>query len=73
MRETLMEHTRKLLRESPQSIPEVYHGMSMQGSEVSYYWLRKFSAGNVSDPSVNKVQELYEYLTGKPLITPTVL
>ena len=35
---------------------------------LNYDWLIKFKAEKIKDPSVNKVQTLYEYLSGKPLI-----
>lgn len=34
---------------------------------IPFYWLKKFSGGQVKDPSVNRVQALYEFLTGKSL------
>jgi hypothetical protein len=30
-------------------------------------WLEKFAAGKFKDPSVNRVQALYEHLSGKKL------
>lgn len=30
-------------------------------------WLSQFASGKLKDPGVNKVQKLYEYLTGKRL------
>jgi hypothetical protein len=65
--ETLMEKTRRLLQESERSLPNVYADLRAQGSDVGYFWLRKFSAGTVKDPSVNRVEELYRYLTKQPL------
>lgn len=38
-------------------------------SQLPFYWLRKFRAGEMKNPSVNRVQCLYEYLTKKALIT----
>jgi hypothetical protein len=68
MPETLMEKTRRLLRESPLSLPDVHAELRMAGiNDISYYWLRKFSSGAFRDPSVNKVQRLYEFLTGTVL------
>jgi hypothetical protein len=64
---SLMERTRQLLRESGKSLPEVYADLHARGSDIGYFWLRKFSSGNVQDPSVNKVEQLYTYLTGKPI------
>lgn len=37
-------------------------------TKVSFYWLRKFVAGTYQNPSVNRVQYLYEHLTGNKLI-----
>lgn len=34
---------------------------------LSYSWLVTFAADRMRNPSVSKVQKLYEYLTGKPL------
>jgi len=36
--------------------------------DISYFWLRKFSSGAFRNPSVNKVQALYEHLSGKQLV-----
>lgn len=35
---------------------------------LPFYWLRKFASEEIDDPSVNKVQVLYEYLSGSKLI-----
>lgn len=68
MPETLMEKTRRLLRESPKSLPDIHAELRMAGvDEITYYWLRKFSSGAFANPSVNKVQKLYEFLTGQIL------
>lgn len=69
MRESLMVHTRRLLHESGKSLPEIYAEMHASGSSITFHWLRKFSSGNFKDPSVNRVEELYEYLTGRPVLT----
>lgn len=66
-----MEKTRRLLRESGKALPEVYAELHSSGSEISYFWLRKFSSGTVKDPSVNRVEELYRYLTGHSLANAT--
>jgi hypothetical protein len=34
---------------------------------LSESWLQAFSYGDIPDPSVNKIQKLYEYLTKNPL------
>lgn len=38
-------------------------------TNVSYDWLIKFKSNKIKDPSVNKVQSLYEHLSGSPLFT----
>ena len=35
---------------------------------ISFFWLRKFVGGVFQNPSVNRVQHLFEYLTKKPLL-----
>lgn len=68
MSETLMEKTRRLLRESPKSLPDIHAELRMAGiDDIGYFWLRKFSGGAFENPSVNKVQKLYEFLTGSTL------
>lgn len=37
-------------------------------SGIPFYWLQKFAAGCFAAPNVNRVQYLYEFLTGTPLI-----
>ncbi len=34
---------------------------------LSYSWIVAFASSRMQNPSVSKVQHLYEYLTGKPL------
>lgn len=69
MTNSLMEQTRLLLRNCGRSLPEVYGDLRMAGIEdISYFWLRKFSSGAFRNPSVNKVQALYEHLSGKQLV-----
>lgn len=36
---------------------------------LSYSWLKKFCYEELPDPSVNRVQCLYEFLTREPLLT----
>ena len=57
---TLMLETQKLLKD--QDLLDIY---SKTG--ISFYWLRKFSSGEFKNPSVNRVQRLYEFLKGQPL------
>ena len=62
---TMMVRTLELLQQTRKTIPEIY-----KETGINYYWLRKFRSGEIKDPSVNRVQKLYEYLTGKPLSLP---
>lgn len=57
---SLMEETRRLLKDV--NLLELY-----ATTKIPFYWLRKFASGAFRNPSVNRVQFLYEYLTGKPL------
>ena len=59
---TLMQRTFELLQEANEPLLKM-----SQNADVSFYWLQKFKAGTVEDPSVNAVQKLYEYLSGKSL------
>jgi len=55
---TLYERTRTLLEK--QDLFEV-----SKATGLPFYWLR--SLPTTTNPSVNRVQVLYEYLTNKPL------
>lgn len=68
MVETLMERTHRLLREDSRSLPDIFADLREQGSTITFYWLRKFSSGAFKDPSVNRVEELHQHLTGRPLL-----
>ena len=57
---SLMLETQRMLKE--QALLTVY-----SETGISFYWLRKFSSGEFKNPSVNRVQHLYEFLKGKPL------
>lgn len=39
----------------------------MRETKIPYFWLRKFAAGEFKNPSVNRVQFLYEHLTNTKL------
>ena len=55
-----MTETQRMLKE--QDLLTVY-----SETGISFYWLRKFSSGEFKNPSVNRVQRLYEFLKGQPL------
>lgn len=60
---TLMNETLRLLRERSESLPEIH-----SATGLPFYWLRKFAGNEIRDPSVNRVQALYEYLSGRELL-----
>lgn len=60
--ESLMLETLKLLRERHETLPEI-----QSATGIPFYWLRKFLGHEFKDPSVNRVQKLYEYLAGRKL------
>jgi len=53
----LLNDTKKLLKESDKTLEQVH-----VGAGVSYHWLAKFKRNAINDPSVNKVQDLYNFL-----------
>lgn len=60
---SLMQQTRDLLKASERGLLEIY-----KDTGLPFYWLRKFASGEFRNPSVNRVQFLYEHLTSKPLL-----
>jgi predicted transcriptional regulator len=60
---SLMNETLRLLKERNQTLPEV-----ASATDIPFYWLRKFHYGEVKNPSVNRIQKLYEFLSGRKLI-----
>ena len=59
---SLHSRTLDLLKQSGVPLPEIY-----KETHLPYYWLKKFSSGEIRDPSVNRVQRLYEFLAGRKL------
>lgn len=57
-----MTEVRNMLRDDPRTLLEIYHA-----TELPFYWLRKFAAGEIKNPSVNRVVYLYTCLSGKTL------
>lgn len=55
---TLLTRTRALLSNDERGLLTIH-----KESGLPFYWLKKFSAGEIKDPSVNKVQRLYEFLS----------
>ncbi len=54
--------TYEMLRQDKRTLLDIH-----KESGLPFYWLRKFHAGRIPEPSVNKVQALYEFLSNKPL------
>ena len=56
----LLERTQRLLRNaSDVSLAEIAREA---GPPVAYDWLKRFAAGEIPDPSVNRIQALHDYL-----------
>lgn len=59
---TLLENTRDLLerhKATGKSLAAIHKEL---GEAVNRNWFYKFAAGDIDDPSVNKVQDLYDSL-----------
>jgi len=59
---SLRDKTLKLLHQSDLSYREIQNATRLKED-----WLNKFSQGLIDDPSVNKIQTLYNYLSNTPL------
>lgn len=62
MAKSLFEETMKLLKPHEDIVAISYH------TGLAYDWLVKLKRGSIKDPSVNKIQILYEYLSGTNLL-----
>lgn len=60
---SLLKITRKLLNKRKRT----FRSLSRE-TGLGYFWLIQVAAGNVGDPGVNRIQFLYEHLTGKKLL-----
>lgn len=61
---SLLERTLYLVRNRPVTVT---YAMIAAETGVSAHWLKMFASGNITDPGVNKIEKLYEYLNGSPL------
>jgi hypothetical protein len=61
--QSLMTETLRLLKSRSETLPQI-----QEATGIPFYWLRKFIGGEIHDPSVNRVQKLYEYLSKRKLI-----
>lgn len=57
-RSPLYQRTLELLRKSPATLREI-----SEETALGYEWLRKFKAEKIPDPSVNRVQQLHDFLS----------
>lgn len=61
MQGTLFKETFRRLQLVP-NLEEV-----AKNTNISYFWLVKFKNGHIKDPSVNRIQILFEYLSNNKL------
>lgn len=59
---SLYEETRKLVLHCPMPLLRLSKQLA-----IPYQWLIKFRNGGIPDPSVNRIQLIYETLTGSEL------
>lgn len=59
---SLIQATRRLLLNDPRT----HHALAKELG-VPFYWLRAFIADEIKAPSVNRVQYLYEKLSGSKI------
>jgi len=59
---SLMKKTLRLMKKDSRSLIDIH-----KETNLPFYWLRKFAAGEFDNPSVNRVQYLYEFLTESKL------
>lgn len=62
MDNNLLTRTKFLLEQDSRTLLEIHHQ-----SGISHTWLRKFRYGYIKEPSVVKIQQLYEFLSGHKL------
>ncbi len=64
--QSLLEKTRELLAARLESQDEAIIAICYE-TGFAYHWVRKLALGQFKNPSVNRVQFLYEYLSGTKL------
>lgn len=63
---TLCDRTYAALREVVEKQTKTLREVA-DGADVDWNWLRKFNSGMIPDPSVNRIEKLYFYLTDNRL------
>ena len=61
---TLLHETLHLLRQRPRSV--TYEKIE-EATGLKASWLSMLASDDIKDPSVNSIQKLYEFLSGKKL------
>lgn len=59
---SLIQKTLKLLERDERSLLDI-----AQATGLPFYWLRKLKGGKIDNPSVNRIQYLYEKLSARKL------
>lgn len=59
---SLLAETRRRLHTDGRTLLDIH-----KQSGLPFYWLKKLSSGSIRDPSVNRVQQLNEFLTERRL------
>lgn len=59
---SLLSVTKTLLRQKLSSGVSLRQLAADCGPDVDYEWLKKFNAGKIDDPSVNRIQALHDRL-----------
>jgi phage gp36-like protein len=65
--------TQELVRNRPRALTyrllaERANDLLPDDEQITPAWLEQFATGRIKAPSVNKVQRLFEVLSGKPLL-----
>lgn len=61
---SLLESTQDLLKKALSGGASLRE-LAPEGGEVEYEWLKKFKAGKIDDPSVNRIQALHDQLLSR--------
>lgn len=59
---TLLDRTTELLDKALAAGASLRE-LAPEGGDVEYEWLKKFKAGKIDDPSVNRIQTLHDSLS----------
>ena len=61
--QSLYISTRQMIKDDKRPL-----NMLAQATNIPFYWLKKFSAGEIPNPAVNRVQYLFEFLSKSKLL-----